>query len=242
MANWYITPSDKDIIHFGILGMKWGIRRYQNKDGSLTFAGRKRYSKEDVRKDLNKSMQIHKEAYGRALKNDGKIQDMANSLSKDIDKEYNSMSLTFNEIKEITNKLIGDFGGTKNDLLKQVDDQDYFDSVLDEYIDEVITNKLTKNPKIKQKWEEFDKLQENYWNDIKKVREYVDKKYSDNNPDPHNYSIGQQYVSDILGETLDLSFNSYISRHFDDYWVNDLDSRYKANDRLRKQFYNSFIK
>lgn len=29
--------------HFGILGMKWGIRRYQNKDGSLTDAGRKRY-------------------------------------------------------------------------------------------------------------------------------------------------------------------------------------------------------
>jgi hypothetical protein len=31
------------ICHHGILGMKWGIRRYQNKDGSLTAAGRKRY-------------------------------------------------------------------------------------------------------------------------------------------------------------------------------------------------------
>lgn len=32
------------IYHFGIKGMKWGIRRYQNKDGSLTAAGKKRYN------------------------------------------------------------------------------------------------------------------------------------------------------------------------------------------------------
>ena len=33
------------ICHHGILGMKWGIRRYQNKDGSLTAAGKKRQEK-----------------------------------------------------------------------------------------------------------------------------------------------------------------------------------------------------
>lgn len=33
-----------ELYHWGIKGMKWGIRRFQNKDGSLTPAGRKRYS------------------------------------------------------------------------------------------------------------------------------------------------------------------------------------------------------
>ena len=35
------------ISHFGVKGMKWGIRRYQNKDGSLTPEGRKRYGRSE---------------------------------------------------------------------------------------------------------------------------------------------------------------------------------------------------
>ena len=35
---------DNHLEHHGIIGMKWGIRRYQNKDGTLTNAGKKRYS------------------------------------------------------------------------------------------------------------------------------------------------------------------------------------------------------
>ena len=34
------------LCHHGILGQKWGVRRYQNPDGSLTDEGRKRYLKE----------------------------------------------------------------------------------------------------------------------------------------------------------------------------------------------------
>ena len=37
--------------HHGILGQKWGIRRYQNPDGSLTNAGKKHYYKESLRAD-----------------------------------------------------------------------------------------------------------------------------------------------------------------------------------------------
>ena len=38
---------DEFIAHHGILGQRWGIRRYQNKDGSLTAAGRRHWDKLD---------------------------------------------------------------------------------------------------------------------------------------------------------------------------------------------------
>lgn len=35
-----------ELYHWGVKGMKWGVRRYQNKDGTLTAAGKKRMYRE----------------------------------------------------------------------------------------------------------------------------------------------------------------------------------------------------
>lgn len=43
MDSNYILGPNGELYHSGIKGMRWGIRRYQNKDGSLTPAGKKRY-------------------------------------------------------------------------------------------------------------------------------------------------------------------------------------------------------
>ena len=44
----------QELYHHGILGQKWGIRRYQNFDGSYTQAGLERYNKSKSRYEANK--------------------------------------------------------------------------------------------------------------------------------------------------------------------------------------------
>ena len=45
---------EDELKHYGIKGMKWGVRRFQNSDGSLTSEGRKRYGSGDLKEAQKK--------------------------------------------------------------------------------------------------------------------------------------------------------------------------------------------
>ena len=53
-----------ELYHYGIKGMRWGVRRYENEDGTLTEAGKKRYNKDSTDK---KSKHKTAKKVGKAL-------------------------------------------------------------------------------------------------------------------------------------------------------------------------------
>lgn len=127
-----------EFCHSGIKGMKWGIRRYQNPDGSLTVAGRAHYGVGGGRgktESINKANRVKI----RQEKRDARIESrkVNKELSQKKDQEQQELRryeelrrtpakrLSENEIKELTARL--QMEKSYKDLLKQTEDPKLFD-------------------------------------------------------------------------------------------------------------------
>lgn len=106
---WKYNDTDSmydTLMHHGIRGMKWGIRRYQNKDGSLTSAGRRR--------QRNNPFFIKKSKAKKQKESNNKKQ------TKNITKKKNIKDMTNEELRERTNRmnLENDYIRTSQDYAK----------------------------------------------------------------------------------------------------------------------------
>lgn len=70
---------ENELYHYGIKGMKWGVRRFQNKDGSYTPAGKKRRSQEGWSDDAKEAASIKKKS----------VKQMSNSELRKLNERQN---------------------------------------------------------------------------------------------------------------------------------------------------------
>ncbi len=209
-----------ELQHHGILGMKWGIRRYQNKDGSLTKEGKERYSTIGDRIGLaartvdNESiagyLQRTYSGFGKSAKNVA-AQDAARAFMRQekgmtykdyfSEEERSSMDKSYDKIAKYSNEMMVAADAEREKMLK---DPKFIEDVDKELYKEFGSRCDNESLFIKERDNiVFDKMDESMSRNANLLQKMSDLQNKMNNEYDNLEQIERSIVNRMLGDIGD---------------------------------------
>ena len=227
------------LYHHGILGQRWGVRRFQNVDGSYTAAGKKKYQKpkefmRDLDREFNKYEKQNKALGDRLDKTAKRFEKEANELLNDYDNAYKNAKMdqaTKNKLMEAAYSRLGKM------TLRDGDQGMFNDAIEDEAFDAVIEH---VDKQLDKKRQTFDKTYDQLSKETKEYIGGIVDRYKDVEVRKGSKIIGKgdDIVRESVEKTLKNNSAAHAYYHFDEY--NNPDSLYDAQYRWSTELYKEY--